>query len=130
MEDQPSPGVLRDPDPEAQGNRLLHQNPSRDGNWSSVLALHAMKRCPIRKVSKKRAKELRIYAPLRGRFLQEHPFCQVVGCAPMCASEVHHRDGRNGQRLLNVDKFVAVCREHHAWIHSHPKEARKLGLLT
>ncbi len=88
-----------------------------------------MKRTAIRKVSKKREKEMRLYRPLRGRFLQEHPFCQVVGCAPLCAMEVHHRDGRNGKRLLNVDKFVAVCRRCHRKIHDNPKWAKEQGLL-
>lgn len=35
-----------------------------------------IRRTPLRRISKKRAKEGRIYATLRKSFLEEHPFCQ------------------------------------------------------
>ncbi len=89
-----------------------------------------MKRTPLRKVSRKRAGELKLYAALRGTFLQQHPFCQVIGCYPGPSTEIHHRNGRNGKRLLNTDKFIAVCRACHRKIHDNPRWAREQGLLT
>lgn len=35
-----------------------------------------IRRTPLRRVSKKRAKESRIYSSLVSEFLKEHPFCQ------------------------------------------------------
>ncbi len=92
---------------------------------------------PIRKVSKKRASQLRDYSKLRKEFLSKHKWCQVWlaehnleekdvresedgrGWAtppPMralkevpFAIEVHHRAGRFGSRLNDPGFWLAVC---------------------
>jgi hypothetical protein len=88
-----------------------------------------MKRTPLKKVSTKRAKELREYAKLRKVFLSAHPFCMAQGCYPFAATQVHHMAGRWGKKLLNVDKFLAVCADHQRMIHNRPAWARELGYL-
>lgn len=88
------------------------------------------KRKAMRKVSKKRAKENREYSKRRVVFLREHPFCQVreEPCTDI-ATEIHHRDGREGS-LLNLEReWFAVCRKCHEHIHQHPGIARANGFL-
>lgn len=89
-------------------------------------------RKPIRKVSKKRGGRLRKYSVQRKKFLEEHPACQF--CTPLetCtkpSKDVHHKAGRVGWRLLYEADWMAICRPHHDWIHQHPGQARKLGML-
>lgn len=104
---------------------------------------------PIRRVSTKRAKELREYAKLRKQFLIVHPYCEwyimennltekmgpvyinearIIVPVPR-SIEVHHKNGRYGSRLNDTNDWLAVSREGHNWIHSHPKEARAKGYL-
>lgn len=96
----------------------------------------------VRRVSKKRARDGKAYSLLRAAFLQAHPFCQawakIITAYPQAelpqvgpqATDIHHKAGRYGGNYLNTDTWLAVCRPAHVWIHNHPKEARKLGLLT
>jgi hypothetical protein len=49
------------------------------------------------------------------------------------ATELHEpmtraRDPR-AETILDPDNSVAICRPCHDWIHAHPAEAEKLGLL-
>ncbi|MDF2189322.1 HNH endonuclease signature motif containing protein [Paraflavitalea sp. CAU 1676] len=86
-------------------------------------------RTPIRRASKKRAKQERQYTGLRKRFLQANPDCQanVCGCSGK-AEHIHHMAGRIGDDLTDVDNFLAVCPECHHWIETHPVEAKALCL--
>lgn len=87
-----------------------------------------MKRTRLRRVSRKRALELKIYAQIRKDFLFTHSTCQFPGCVRL-ASDVHHVRGRLGSRLLDQRSWKAVCRICHTWLHDHPKEARKMGWI-
>lgn len=40
------------------------------------------------------------------------------------AVDVHHRKGR-GKNLCLPRYFMGLCRNHHNWIHEHPREARR-----
>jgi len=80
----------------------------------------------MRKVSLKRQQQNKQYKIIRDKFMQENPRCERCG-AP--ATENHHKNGRNGLRLLDVTYFMAVCRSCHRWIHEHPKESREKGWL-
>jgi hypothetical protein len=87
------------------------------------------KRKPIRRHSKKRAKEERSYSALRKEFLEANPECEAK--LKMCrgeATDVHHMVGRVGENLLDTDTWLAVCRPCHLWIESHPEQAKELGL--
>ncbi len=106
-----------------------------------------MKRTPIRRVSTKRAKQLREYAKLRSLFLQAHPYCQVwldlhnlnedeVEQRGVCvvariprSVDIHHISKRNGERLNDTGLWLAVSREMHERIHREPKWARERGYL-
>jgi hypothetical protein len=106
-----------------------------------------VRRSPIRRVSRQRAKQNRIYAEKRSAFLVQHPTCQVwytlfhsmnydlmreiFGELPsrVNATEVHHKNKRHGARLNDEAQWMAVSRQGHAWIHAHPAEARELGWL-
>ena len=83
---------------------------------------------PLKKASKKRSKESKEYTTLRKVFLNGK-ICQVNQDGP--ATEVHHTySGKDrAAHYLDVKTWLAVCRECHKWIHSHPAEARQLGYL-
>jgi len=102
----------------------------------------------IRKVSKRRERQNREYTVRRKAFLEAHPFCQVwlkrMGFTEQEAfaysghfnslhcprsEEVHHANKRTGDRLNDERYWVAASSAEHRWIHAHPSEARKLGLL-
>jgi hypothetical protein len=92
-----------------------------------------LKRCArsIRRVSKKRAKDMKTYALLREAFLKANPVCRVslfnLG-EVVPATEVHHVKGW-GKHYLDVDSWMAVSRQGHEWIHNNPSKARKFGYL-
>jgi hypothetical protein len=99
-----------------------------------------MKRSPLRRVSKKRAKENREYTVVRARYLMDHPKCEA--CYPVNSyllvhitkaspsEEVHHKNGRTGRLLNYTPFFIAVCRKCHDWIGRNGAEARELGVLA
>lgn len=115
-----------------------------------------LKRTPLRKVSSKRAKELREYSKRRVVFLAEYPWCQIWlarhglteadvdeygnciyvkdGVAQMLvcprSTEVHHKNGRNGWRLLDESMWCAASRDEHIWIKENQSEARHIGVLV
>ena len=92
-----------------------------------------MKRTPLRRVSKKRAKEMRTYSAMRKTFLAAHPVCVVAEAlwgSKRRTTDIHHRAGRYNGNYLNEATWLAVSREAHQWIHDHPKEARERGWLV
>jgi hypothetical protein len=86
-----------------------------------------MKRTPIRRVSTKRAKQLREYFVIRENYLAEHRLCNV--CKSSKATDIHHLRGRVGTRLNDTQYFMAVCRSCHDEIHHNPRWAYENGLL-
>ena len=86
-------------------------------------------RKPIASRSPKRAKQEREYLKKRKDFLYYHPLCQakIPNICTTHATDVHHKQGRIGQLLTDETKFLAVCRQCHDWIETHPKEAKELG---
>lgn len=91
-----------------------------------------LKRTPLRRVSKRRAKALKAYTPLRRGFLAAHPFCQVCHYRnrnSAKATDVHHMNGRHNERLNATEDWLAVCRCCHDHIHAHPAWGRAMGFL-
>lgn len=86
-----------------------------------------MKRTPLRRISVKRAKQVRCYSQLRAKHLKQHPRCQV--CHLMASRDIHHKAGRRGEMLNATEHWLAVCRECHDYIHQHPSVARRYGWL-
>lgn len=76
------------------------------------------KHLPIKKLSKKREAQNKIYLVLRKEFLEQNPYCQIKfeGCSNLSV-EVHHSEGRIGTLLTNVEYFVATCRNCHRIHH-------------
>lgn len=115
-----------------------------------------LKRTPLRRVSKKRSRELAIYTKKRRIFLETNRACQVeldtigmkqtdvfavqhgkafVGNEPptriiAASTEVHHRAGRTGTNFLDESTWIAVGRDGHNKIHQNPSWARAQGYLV
>jgi AMMECR1 domain-containing protein len=83
----------------------------------------------IAPVSKKRQVAMDEYSKRRLAFLSLHQFCQakLVGCTGS-STDVHHKAGRVGDNYLNMNTWLAVCRNCHSWIETNPIEAKELGL--
>ena len=77
----------------------------------------------MRKVSVKRARQIRQYSRVRSEYLNGNPYCQRCG---KMATDIHHKAGRS-KKYLDVLTWLAVCRTCHQWIELHPKEAKELG---
>lgn len=92
-----------------------------------------LKRTPLNRVSKKHAKELKVYSALRLDYLARHPACEVgvilgnSNCT-LYSHEIHHAKKR-GPMLNEVAYFRATCQSCHQFIHAHPSIARKHELL-
>lgn len=76
-----------------------------------------MKRKHIRRVSKKRAKDLREYSKLSNQYLSEHPACEI--CGVHGDLQLHHKKGR-GIYLCATEYFMAVC----FWCHKKVENER------
>jgi hypothetical protein len=83
----------------------------------------------IAPVSEKRRVAMDEYSRKRLAFLALHTKCQayLVGCTKS-STEVHHKAGRVGDNYLNMNTWLAVCRNCHSYIELHPDEAKELGL--
>lgn len=83
---------------------------------------------PMKKRTKKRAKQERQYTPIRKKFLKEHPVCEIgdEGCTSI-STEIHHAGGREGDRLLKLEDFKAVCHNCHTKATEKSREAIAAG---
>lgn len=77
---------------------------------------------PIRKLSKKRAKELKEYSKMK---IPENQICQFPRCINP-ATDKHHPQGRENKRLLDPVKYL--CRSHHQLITDNTPLAIELRL--
>jgi|LakMenEpi03Aug12_release.lakeMendotaPanAssembly.Ray.scaffolds.fasta_scaffold97881_4 hypothetical protein len=84
----------------------------------------------IKKVSDKKKVLDKMYTQLRRIQLEKNPYCQIhTDYCKREATEIHHAAGRVGEYYLNIEHWLAVCRNCHSWVHNHPQEARELGFL-
>lgn len=81
---------------------------------------------PINKVSAKRAVENKEYARLRRDYLEAYPVCEVVECH-LPSKEIHHMQGREGDKLTDINFFLAVCPGCHMKIEKDTQWARDNG---
>jgi hypothetical protein len=93
------------------------------------------KQKPIAKFSSNRAKRNTAYLKAREIFLMEdkNKFCPVMAKIfhkTINATEIHHTNGRENERLTDRHYWLAVSREGHRWIHANPELAREAGWLT
>jgi len=83
-----------------------------------------MKKTPLRKVSKKRAEELKEYKKLREELLTPSVTCEV--CLTRKATQIHHKK-RRGKYMLDQSTYLPCCAECHRKIEDNPKWARDCG---
>ncbi len=107
-----------------------------------------MKRSPLKRgkkrispQSKRRKKVALTYKLFKDLFLEEHYRCEfdwrnIMGTTQRCgrkSTELHHilPRGRSGkdEDLIDAENVMAICREHHTWIHGHQEEALARGFL-
>jgi len=79
----------------------------------------------MNQISEKRKVQLSEYSELRKEFLAGK-ICPVTRKE---ATEIHHTNGRENDRLNDVKYWLAVSREGHIWIHNNPIQAREKGWL-
>lgn len=79
--------------------------------------------------SRKRQQQYDSYLPKRQAYLREHPICEIPGCCSP-SSDIHHVAKRNGDRLLDEPRWLAVCRECHGHIETHRDWAYQEGFLS
>lgn len=82
----------------------------------------------IKPMSAKRKKELEEYERVRDIYMAEHKTCEVKGCFRE-ANDLHHKAGRIGSLLTDINYFMAVCRGCHDKIHENPKWAESKGYI-
>lgn len=88
----------------------------------------------IKQFSDKRAKRNTAYLLAKKIFMEElgNQHCIVMATIhnkTVPATEIHHTNGRENERLTDRVHWLAVSREGHQWIHANPKESRKQGWL-
>jgi hypothetical protein len=100
-----------------------HQSSRRDGK-----APKGIKKAPtrIRSVSTKQQRRNTQYSSVREVFLKNNPLCQanLPDCTKI-ATDVHHKEGRIGDKLLDIGTYLAVCRGCHQKIEEDPKMAKE-----
>lgn len=78
----------------------------------------------MKRVGDKQSARNRLYAKLRKQYLEENRYCEVCGGM---ATDVHHKKGRLGWRLIAIGHFLPVCRTCHDKIEQKPKWAKENG---
>ncbi len=113
-----------------------------------------LKRTRLKRVSSKRAKDMKTYSAKRAAYLAAHPWCEatikllhlneaevisnngwysnlwgrMVRCPASC--DIHHTAGRTGTNYLDESTWCAISREMHMKCHNEPSWARSVGLLA
>jgi len=83
----------------------------------------------IKPISGKRAKQNAIYEVLKKAYLKSHPFCEVHDCKNE-SDQIHHKNGRRGERLYDDRFFMACCGVcHPKRIHENPDWSKEHGYL-
>ena len=78
----------------------------------------------IKPRSSKRAQQEREYTALAKVYLYENKKCVPCGGVSV---QVHHKKGRIGDLILDVEYFLPVCATCHDFIERNPKVAKERG---
>jgi len=83
----------------------------------------------IPKVSKKRAEKDKVYLQLRKEFLTKNLKCMI--CNFNKPTDIHHQfiGANRNKYYLEVDTWMALCRNCHNDVHDNPKKSRELGYI-
>ena len=84
-----------------------------------------LRKTPLRRISKKRAAQRRVYNTRGRAYLRSHPVCEV--CKKEPSSQIHHRARCHGRLLTQEENFMAVCITCHRHITDHGQWAKELG---
>lgn len=86
-----------------------------------------MKRTKINSVSKRRAKDMRLYKKIRLDFLEDHPLCEIKSkVCTYVATEISHMKGR-GMYYLVVSTWEAACHPCGQFVTNNPTWAFENG---
>ena len=91
-----------------------------------------MRRTPLKKMGKDKARETRKYWVLRRKFLDENRFCEVPQELHDCtlqATTIHHMNRQHWKIMNETRWWFPACMNGHTWIEEHKNEARKHGLI-
>lgn len=83
---------------------------------------------PVKKITEKRNIQNQEYARLRDQYLKVYPACEVRECHNK-SNQIHHVNGREGEKLTDTNFFLAVCPDCHSKIHANPKWAQDEGYV-
>jgi hypothetical protein len=100
----------------------------KSGSYCKICDTKPEKKKPksIRKVSVKRVKENKEYSHRRKLYLELNPVCEVHNCGNK-STEIHHKKGRIGELLIDIEHFLAVCEQCHKYIELNPVWAKIQG---
>jgi len=92
-----------------------------------------MRRTPLKKMGRDKARETAKYWPLRRKFLEDNPCCEFPeGGQPSCinrSTQIHHMKGQHHKIMNDTRYWMGLCQEHHSWIEDNKREARKRGFI-
>jgi ribosomal protein S21 len=84
-------------------------------------------RVVMRRKSVRMLERERVYEEVRRRYLSENPVCER--CNKASSTQIHHKRGRCGKRLIDPTWYLAVCTRCHRELHDRPAEAREAGYM-
>jgi hypothetical protein len=86
---------------------------------------------PVKKVTQKRADELKDYPHLRRMYIASHSDCEIRLVECMGRSREIHHCSLSAKNFLNTDTWLASCIICHRALENMPAEQRReLGWLT
>lgn len=91
-----------------------------------------IRKTPLRKMGANKSRETAKYWPLRRKFIEDNPFCEVPTRVHDCtfrATTIHHMKGQHWKIMNDTRYWCAACINGHIWIEANKKEARKRGLI-
>ncbi len=91
-----------------------------------------VKRSPLKRRSRKEDARLRRYQKARAAVAERSGF-QCEARTPKCEGrlhQVHHRKGRDGELIDNLDLLLGVCVWCHSYIHENPAISYERGWLV
>lgn len=80
----------------------------------------------IPRQTKKRAQQNILYLKKRRIFIEQNTICaaKLKGCTYL-TTEIHHLEGRIGDRLTDENNFIGLCHNCHCYVEAHPEFAKQ-----
>lgn len=91
-----------------------------------------MKRSPLKRRSRKEGERLRRYEKARAA-VAERSGLTCEARTPDCDGalhQVHHRKGRDGELIDELDLLIGVCVSCHRYIHGNPTISYQRGWMV